>query len=106
MSQGGLREVKRVLLVGFMASGKTRVGRLLAHRLGWSFRDFDSEIVSREGLSISEIFRQHGEGSFREMEARIGSELLGEDHVVLASGGGWPTGPGRMEDLPEGTLSV
>jgi shikimate kinase len=99
-------EVRRVLLVGFMGSGKTRVGRLLARRLGWPFRDFDEEIVARQGLSIPEIFRQHGEGAFREMEARVGAELLLEEQVVLASGGGWPVGPGRLEELPHGTLSV
>jgi shikimate kinase len=97
---------RRILLVGFMGSGKTRVGQLLARRLGWEFRDFDAEIRSRMGLPIPEIFRQHGEDRFREMEGHVGAELLRNEEVVLASGGGWPSALGRMETLPEGTLSV
>jgi shikimate kinase len=98
--------VDRVLLVGFMGSGKTLVGQMLAQRLGWSFRDFDQEVRARVGLPIPDIFRQHGEGFFRQVEERIGSELLLEREVVLASGGGWPAALGRMEELEPGTLSI
>jgi shikimate kinase len=98
--------IRRLLLVGFMGSGKTLVGQALARRLGWGFRDFDQEVKIRSGLPIPEIFRQHGEGHFREMEAQVGQEVLLDESVVLASGGGWPTVLGRMEGLPEGTLSV
>jgi shikimate kinase len=98
--------VRRVVLVGFMGSGKTSVGRALAERLGWGFRDLDEEISTELGLSIPEIFQQHGEDFFRSVEGRLGEELLKEERVVLASGGGWPMAPGRMEGLPPGTLSV
>lgn len=98
--------IRRVLLVGFMGSGKTRVGQLLAGRLGWEFKDFDQEVKIRSGLPIPEIFRQHGEERFRELEGQLGSELLGEESVVLASGGGWPATLGRMEKLGSGTFSV
>jgi len=98
--------LERILLVGFMGSGKTRVGQLLAQRLGWSFRDFDQEIRLRQGLSIPEIFRQHGEKAFRDAEDRIGKELLLGRQVVLASGGGWPAALGRMGSLGSSTLSV
>ncbi|MFH1764561.1 MAG: shikimate kinase [Gemmatimonadota bacterium] len=97
---------ERILLVGFMGSGKTRVGQALAKALAWSFRDFDQEIGVRVGLPIPEIFRQRGEGFFREMEERIGAELLLEREVVLASGGGWPAALGRMEGLGPLTFSV
>jgi shikimate kinase len=100
---GGFR---RVLLVGFMGSGKTRVGRLLADRLDWVYRDFDAEISSRVGLSIPMIFRQHGEEFFREVEEQVGTDLLLEHEVVLGSGGGWPASQGRMERLGRSTLSV
>ncbi len=101
-----LDTITRVLLVGFMGSGKTLVGQALARRLGWAFRDFDQEIRFRVGLPIPEIFRQHGEAHFRDMEREVGAGLLGETHVVLASGGGWPADVGRMDDLPQGTFSV
>ena len=98
--------VRRVLLVGFMGSGKSQVGRELARRLGWAFRDFDEEIVARMGLPIPDIFRQHGEAVFRGEEERVGADLLLEEEVVLASGGGWPVAEGRMDRLPESTLSI
>lgn len=98
--------IRRVLLVGFMGSGKTLVGQALARRLGWDFRDFDQEVRFRVGLPIPEIFRQHGEAHFRDMEKEVGAELLREEKVVLASGGGWPTDIGRMDALPPGTFSV
>ena len=96
----------RVLLVGFMGSGKTLVGQALARRLGWVFRDFDQEVRFRVGLPIPEIFRQHGEAHFREMERVVGAELLQKEQVVLATGGGWPADIGRMDALPTGTLTV
>jgi shikimate kinase len=98
--------IRRILLVGFMGSGKTLVGQALARRLGWVFRDFDQEVRFRVGLPIPEIFRQHGEAHFRDMEREVGAELLREERVVLASGGGWPAEVGRMDALPEGTLSI
>jgi len=98
--------IERVVLVGFMASGKTCVGKLLAGRLGWGFGDFDEEIIRRVGLPIPEIFRQHGEAWFRELEGQVGNELMLTDGVILASGGGWPVVPGRMEKVDSSTLTV
>lgn len=96
----------RILLVGFMAAGKSAVGRALARELGWRFLDFDREIARSEGRSIPTIFRDDGEAAFREVEARVAADLLGRDRVVLASGGGWPCRPGRLDALPDGTLSI
>lgn len=100
---GGYR---RVLLVGLMGSGKTTVGTRLGELLGWEFLDFDDAVEEAAGRTIPEIFREDGEASFREMEARVGAELLERSRVVLASGGGWPAAPGRMVDLAPDTLSV
>jgi shikimate kinase len=99
-------DVRRVLLVGFMGSGKSTVGPLLAERLSWRFVDFDDVVEEREGLSVAEIFGRHGEGRFRRVEAEVAERLLGEDHIVLGSGGGWAAAPGRLDALPNGTLSV
>lgn len=92
--------IRRLLLVGFMGSGKTLVGQALARRLGWGFRDFDQEVKIRSGLPIPEIFRQHGEGHFREMEAQVGQEVLLDESVVLASGGGVAHGSGTDGGTP------
>lgn len=98
--------VRRVLLVGFMGSGKTTVGRILARGLGWAFVDFDERIEARLGRPVERIFREMGEEEFRRAEAEVGRELLESERAVLATGGGWPAGPGRLEELPSGTLSV
>lgn len=98
--------IRRVLLVGFMASGKTTVGRSVAESLGWAFHDFDQVIEEQEGESPDSIFRSRGERRFREIEHRVGNELLEMDRVVLASGGGWPVEGRHMDALPCGTLSV
>ena len=92
--------------MGFMGSGKTSVGRELARLLGWTFRDFDDAIEAEVGLSIPEIFRERGEAFFRRTEARVGERLLSGERVVLASGGGWAAEPGRLDALPEDTLTV
>jgi shikimate kinase len=99
-------EVRRILLVGFMGSGKSSVGRNLARLLDWGFVDFDKEVEKRAGMSIPGLFERHGERLFRTMEEAVGQEMLRRNHVVLATGGGWPCAPGRMAPLPDGTLSV
>ena len=57
-----------IFLIGFMGSGKTTVGRLLAERLGWSFADLDDVIVRSAGLTVAEIFAGEGEAGFRRRE--------------------------------------
>ena len=94
-----------MLLVGFMGSGKTTVGRELAAKLGWSFVDFDDAVTSSAGMSVAEIFRVHGEDHFRALEAEAGRRLLERKRVVLAAGGGWAAAPGRLEGVPAGTAT-
>src|SRR5689334_7312447 len=81
-----------IYLVGFMASGKSTIGRLLAHRLGWSFFDTDDEIEAAEKMTISEIFEQRGEPEFRRIEAEIVRQhvrwIERGRPAVLALGGG------------------
>lgn len=99
-------EPRRVLLVGFMASGKTSVGKELATLLEWGFHDFDAAIEERAGVTVAEIFRRDGEERFREIESEVASGLLKEEEAVLATGGGWPAQPGSWEAVPDRTLSV
>jgi shikimate kinase len=97
---------ERILLVGFMASGKSSVGRELASRLGWGFEDFDTVIEARASKSVSEIFAEDGESEFRRLESGVAEQLLVRSEVVLASGGGWPAQPGSWKMVTEDTMSV
>ena len=88
-----------VILVGFMGAGKSVCGRMLARRLQRCFVETDDMIVSRDGRSIPEIFRQDGEDAFRNLE-RDAVEALGlKTGDVIATGGGLPCRPGRMDAL-------
>jgi shikimate kinase len=82
--------IDRVVLTGFMGSGKTTAGRRLAERLGWSFRDLDSEVERREGRTVPQIFAESGEAEFRRLESTALASLLGQHRLVLALGGGAP----------------
>src|SRR5690625_7322821 len=86
-------DVSRVVLVGFMAAGKSSVGERLAGILGWEFIDFDEEIERRTGVSIPEIFRRRGAAEFRALEEELTDELADEQWVVFAPGGGRITQP-------------
>lgn len=101
-----MSRLRRLVLVGFMAAGKTTVGRLLAERLGWSFLDLDEVIEQAEGRSVPAIFRDEGEAVFRALEADAARAALARDAVVIAPGGGWVSGAGGLDRLPEGTLAV
>lgn len=103
---GGGGSVRRILLIGFMAAGKTTVGRLLAERLGWRFVDVDEEIVRRSGQTVPDIFREHGEAVFRALESRLAAEVRTLEQAVIAPGGGWVTTAGALDELPEGTFVV
>lgn len=98
--------VRRVILIGFMAAGKTTVGRFLAEHLGWEFIDLDEEIERRTGLTIPEIFELHGVAEFRRLEAELTEELAGVEEVVLAPGGGWVTQPELLDFFGSETLVV
>lgn len=78
----------KIYLVGFMASGKSTVGRHLAGRLGWRHEDIDDLIEARERQRISDIFAKRGEPYFRSVERDILKLLLPIRHMVVATGGG------------------
>ena len=83
--------VERLILIGFMCSGKSTVGRLVAERLGWDFVDFDEAIERRTGKRIADIFSEDGEEAFRGLEAEASHQVADLRRVVLAPGGGWVT---------------
>jgi shikimate kinase len=82
--------VDRIVLTGFMGSGKTTIGTLLAEELGWKFLDLDHQIERREGRPVPQIFAESGEPAFRRAEAAALASLLGQRRVVIALGGGAP----------------
>ncbi len=81
-------ERNRIFLVGFMGSGKSTVGPLLASRLGWRFIDIDVQIELERGKTIREIFELEGERYFRELETLALRTLKDSQRIVVALGGG------------------
>jgi shikimate kinase len=79
---------RRIVLTGFMGSGKSTVGPRLAARLGWSFVDVDEAIEAEADATIAELFARHGEAAFRERERAAIAQLAAHDSHVLALGGG------------------
>jgi shikimate kinase len=77
-------------LIGYRATGKTTLAKLLAKRLKWQWIDADVEIERRAGKSIADIFAEDGEPVFRDIESQVIAELCRRDKLVLAAGGGAP----------------
>jgi shikimate kinase len=80
--------VNNLFLTGFMATGKTLVGRAVAARLGRRFLDVDVEIEREVAMSVPDIFARFGEGEFRARERRVLERLCALDNAVIATGGG------------------
>jgi shikimate kinase len=99
---------RRIVLTGFMGSGKTTVGPMLAARLGWSFLDVDDVIEAEAGTTIAELFARHGEAAFRDSEHATIARLCAGDALVLALGGGAIERPATRDLLltAPGTLLV
>ena len=96
----------RLFLVGFMAAGKTTVGRLCAARLGSPFVDLDERIAAAAGASVQELFAREGEAAFRRREAAALAEVLAGPPAVVATGGGTPCHGDAMERMLEAGLVV
>jgi shikimate kinase len=99
---------RRIVLTGFMGSGKTTVGPLVARRLGWKFADVDDVIEAETHTTIAAIFARHGEQTFRQREHETIARLAAEDELVLALGGGAIEHPATRKLLltTPGTLLV
>lgn len=91
--------LSRIYLTGFMGSGKSTIGPILANTLGWNFFDLDTEIEKKEGNSISRIFEEKGEDYFRRLESEMLSELSSKENSIIALGGGAITFEANLEVL-------
>ncbi|MCA9902195.1 MAG: 3-dehydroquinate synthase, partial [Anaerolineales bacterium] len=76
--------IPNIILTGFMGTGKSRVGQLLAQRLQRPFTDTDTLIVQRDGRSIAQIFAEDGEAAFRNWERTVALELAQQQGLIIA----------------------
>jgi shikimate kinase len=100
------RHIQNIALIGFMGTGKSSVGQLVAQQLHFTFLDTDHVIESRTGKSISEIFAKDGEPAFRELEKKIVAELTTRKKTVISTGGGLPVNPDNLASLKNHSLVV
>ena len=100
------RHLVNLALIGFMGTGKTSAGRLVAEQLHFDFLDTDEMIQSRTGRSITDIFAKNGEPMFRALERDVVQELAARKRTVISTGGGLPTDPANLESLKKHALVV
>lgn len=96
----------KIVLVGFMGTGKSATGRVLARLLGLEFIDTDALVEARAGRDIASIFRCSGEAAFRRLEKEVIREAGARDGVVIATGGGALLDPANRACLARGALVV
>ena len=106
MAEGGQPVRERIVLVGFMGSGKSTVGPLVAARLGWEFLDMDTRIEERLGMDVASCFRTLGEEAFRGEERAVARELRDHRQLVVAAGGGAFTGAETRALLRHNAITV
>jgi len=99
-------EIKNIVLIGFMAAGKSSVGRLLARELRWDFLDTDSEIERITGLKIPDLFKKYGETRFRSEESLLVKKLEKRTRTVIATGGGTVLAEGNWHMLKKLGITI
>jgi shikimate kinase len=98
--------MKNLVLIGFMGTGKTVVGKRLAHRLGRKFLDTDTLIEMVAGKTIPQIFAQDGEIRFRSEERLVIQKLSHQEDLVIATGGGAVLNPENIADLKRNGILI
>lgn len=97
---------KNIVLIGFMGTGKTVTGRVLAEQTGMELVDMDAVIEQRAGIPISEIFATQGEAAFRTMERELAQELSQREGLIISTGGGIVLNPNNIADFEKNSLVV
>jgi len=100
------RHLVNIALIGFMGTGKTSVGRLVAEQLRFEYLDTDEVIQSGTGRTITDIFETDGERAFRALEQQVVKELASRNKSVIATGGGLPVNPENLASLKTHSLVV
>lgn len=97
---------KNIILIGFMGTGKTATGRVLAEKTGMERVDMDSIVEERAGKPISNIFADEGESAFRKLERALARELSLRDGLIISTGGGVVLNPDNLADFRRSGLTV
>jgi shikimate kinase len=100
------RNIRNIALCGFMGTGKSAVGRMVAEQLHFAFLDTDTVIEARAGKRIAQIFADEGETFFRQLESKIVKELASRDRTVISTGGGLVVDPENMASLKQHAFVV
>ena len=98
--------MNNIVLTGFMGTGKSTVGRLLARRLEREWVDMDTLIEERQRMSINQIFARYGEPYFRQLEAELCRELAQAQGLVIATGGGALVPEANLQALRQSGLVI
>ncbi len=99
-------QVKNIVLIGFMGTGKTVVGKALAEKLGLQFIDTDDLIEEEVKMAISEIFSKYGEEYFREIEKKVVEKISKLKNLVIATGGGMVVRPENIKNLKKNGVII
>lgn len=97
---------ENIALIGFMGSGKSTIGKLLAQRMGWKLTDTDSLVERVAGCSIAELFAREGEKAFRDQETAVLLGVTAGEHQIIATGGGAILREENIAALRGGSLVV
>ncbi len=97
---------RNIVLIGFMAAGKTTISKVLSEKLNMDIVATDDVIVARENLSINDIFKNKGEKYFRSLERDIVREYSKKDNVIFDCGGGIILNPDNIKDLKKNGVMI
>lgn len=100
------RAIRNLALAGFMGTGKSSVGQMVAAQLHFDFVDTDDLVEKQAGKSIPRIFAEDGESAFRELERSVVEELKTRSRTVIATGGGLVVDPANLESLKTHSLVI